>query len=253
MPDESAARKLWRRAKGLSIESIAGADGGQRVAKEFHIPAWLEYETGPFAHQGRAVTAWLGTGGHGILTMATGSGKTLTSLIACWKLQQAQGPLLIVIAAPYVPLVMQWCDEVALFGLDPVNLSDGGGPLERRRQIAAAGRRLAMGLTKAEALVVSPRHPHGRGFPPAAGCDRRQEGPDRRRDAQSRKPVISAFTPELFRLPPRAVGDANPAVRPGGNRQAFRLLRTALLRIHPRRGPSGSALCPTTTMSSAWS
>lgn len=156
MPDEAAARQLWRRAKGLRPEPVDDtAAAGERVKAEFRIPAWLEYETGAFAHQGRAVRAWLETGGRGILAMATGSGKTLTSLIACWKLQQAEGPLLIVIAAPYVPLVMQWCDEVALFGVSATNLSDGAGPSDRRRLISAAGRRLAMGLSTTEILVVS--------------------------------------------------------------------------------------------------
>ena len=155
-PDEGDARRLWRRAKGLAPEwTVDESRAGVRPKAEFQIPPWLQYETGAFAHQGRAVRAWLDTGGRGILAMATGSGKTLTSLIACRKLQQDQGRLLIVIAAPYVPLVMQWCDEVVLFGVTPVNLSDGGGPGERRKQIAAAGRRLAMGLTTVEVLVVS--------------------------------------------------------------------------------------------------
>lgn len=156
MPDEADARRLWRHAKGLRAETEGSpAQAGERDKAEFRIPAWLEYESGPFAHQGRAVKAWLDTGGRGILAMATGSGKTLTSLVACWKLQQAEGPLMIVIAAPYVPLVMQWCDEVALFGIDATNLSDGAGPAERRRLISAAGRRLAMGLSTTEILVVS--------------------------------------------------------------------------------------------------
>ncbi len=156
MPDEADARRLWRRAKGLRSESATDLGGpGVRERAEFSIPVWLNYDTGPFAHQGRAVKAWLETGGRGILAMATGSGKTLTSLVACWKLQQAEGPLMIVIAAPYVPLVMQWCDEVELFGISATNLSNGSGPAERRRLIAAAGRRLAMGLSTTEILVVS--------------------------------------------------------------------------------------------------
>lgn len=156
MPNEADARRLWRRAKGLRPEPVDDTTGtGERAKAEFRIPTWLEYETGAFAHQGRAVKAWLKTGGRGILAMATGSGKTLTSLIACWNLQQAAGPLLIVIAAPYVPLVMQWCDEVALFGISATNLSDGTGPADRRRLISAAGRRLAMGLSTTEVLVVS--------------------------------------------------------------------------------------------------
>lgn len=155
-PDEADARRLWRRAKGLRVEPVDDSmEAGERPNAEFRVPAWLDYDHGPFAHQGRAVNAWLQAGGKGILAMATGSGKTLTSLVACWKLQQAESPLLIVIAAPYVPLLMQWCDEVALFGISATNLSDGAGPAERRRLIAAAGRRLSMELSSIEVLIVS--------------------------------------------------------------------------------------------------
>ncbi|MER8852836.1 DEAD/DEAH box helicase family protein [Mesorhizobium australicum] len=155
-PTEEDAEHLWAKAKrviDLAVppnEQIAVA---QKVG--FHIPDWLEYETGAFKHQGEAVNAWRGADNRGILAMATGSGKTLTSLIACHKLHDVVGQLLIVIAAPYVPLVQQWCDEVALFGVTPRNLSDGSGPAERRRQIGEAGRSLKLKLSQVEVLVVS--------------------------------------------------------------------------------------------------
>jgi superfamily II DNA or RNA helicase len=153
-PDESDARKLWRQARGLKQPE----EGEVPVAaprRAFEIPSWLEYQTGAYQHQGHAVDAWLAAQGRGVLAMATGSGKTLTSLVACHRLHAEATPMLIVVAAPYVPLIMQWCDEIALFGLEPRNLSEAGGPVERRRLINEAGRNLAMGLSRTEALVVS--------------------------------------------------------------------------------------------------
>ncbi len=158
-PTEEEATVLWNRAKKAAapvenpLPTVFG--GPPSPDAGFHIPDWLEYETGPFQHQGAAVQAWLAANRRGILAMATGSGKTLTSLIASYKLHQNVGPLLVVIAAPYVPLVMQWCDEAALFGILPKNLSDGGGPADRRRLIGEAGRNLKLGLSSVEVLVVS--------------------------------------------------------------------------------------------------
>lgn len=155
-PDEAAARRLWRQAKGLTpvAPDERPEEGDEVVTGRFQLPGWLNYDSGPFQHQGRAVDSWLAANGRGVLAMATGSGKTLTALVACWKLHQDVGPLLIVIAAPYVPLVSQWCDEVTPFGVRAYNLT-GVGPTERRKQVGAAGRRLAMGLSEAEVLVVS--------------------------------------------------------------------------------------------------
>lgn len=83
----------------------------------FAIPSKLAWDEGPFAHQGSAVRAWEAAGGRGILAMATGSGKTSASMIAAQRLYQRTGRLLIVVAAPYLPLVNQWADEASAFGL----------------------------------------------------------------------------------------------------------------------------------------
>lgn len=157
-PTEAEATELWRRAKrraGALAEPAVIGGGESALQTGFRIPDWLSWREGPFAHQGRAVDAWLAADGRGILAMATGSGKTLTSLVACHELRARTGPLLIVIAAPYVPLVMQWCEEARLFGVEPRNLTAAGGPAARRREIADAGRRLALGLSDTEVLVVS--------------------------------------------------------------------------------------------------
>ena len=155
-PDENECRRLWRRAHGIP-ETTADETVVARVGAEttFKIPAWLNFRAGDYAHQGAAVDAWREASWRGILEMCTGSGKTLTAMIGAHHLCAEAGPLLIVVAAPYNVLVQQWCGEIELFGLRAVDLTAAGGPKGRDRAIADARRRLKMGLSPSEALVVS--------------------------------------------------------------------------------------------------
>lgn len=124
-------------------------------ASSFEIPSWLRYEDGPYEHQGKAVRAWCENGYRGVLEMATGSGKTISAMICAQKLYSKYSPLLIVIAAPYRPLIQQWCDEIKPFGLDPINLTLMSGQKERATVLSRLRRRLAHGNSKVEAVVVS--------------------------------------------------------------------------------------------------
>ena len=101
---------------------------------QFEIPSHLSYHEGPFSHQGEAVSKWCEAGHRGVLEMATGSGKTITAMICARKLYTNCRPLLIVVAAPYVPLIQQWCEEIESFGIRPINLTEvsGGGGRARR-------------------------------------------------------------------------------------------------------------------------
>lgn len=153
MPEESHAEALWDRAVGRP--TVEGVEHLDALAPRFAIPDWLEWRGGPFGHQGKAVDAWLAANGRGVLAMATGSGKTLTSLVACHELRDKVGPLLVVVAAPYVPLVTQWCEEVRLFGVEPRDMTAAGGPDGRRLDIAEAIRSIKLGRTEVEVLVVS--------------------------------------------------------------------------------------------------
>jgi superfamily II DNA or RNA helicase len=118
------------------------------------IPSGLQWQSGPFAHQGRAVAAWEAAGGKGLLSMATGSGKTVTSLICAARLQDAGAPVLVVVAAPYRPLVEQWADEVRDFGIEPANLARLDGR-ERIRVARDALMRLERKVTQVEAVVMT--------------------------------------------------------------------------------------------------
>ena len=153
-PTEDELRALYSRASGFAeepkpYEPASVAEAG------FVIPGWLRYEDGPFEHQGKAVNAWCEEEYRGVLEMATGSGKTITSMIAANRLYQEYNPLLIVVAAPYVPLIEQWCDEIAPFGLKPVNVTRVGGAAKRANELQKIKRRFRTGLSDVEAVVVS--------------------------------------------------------------------------------------------------
>jgi len=155
-PEEKECRRLWRRAQGFPEETAEETVSARAAGRPgFHIPDWLDYRSGAYAHQGEAVEAWRAAKWRGILEMCTGAGKTLTAMVGAHHLCAEAGPLLIVVAAPYNVLVQQWCGEIELFGLRAVDLTAAGGPKGRDRVIADARRRLHMGLSPSEALVVS--------------------------------------------------------------------------------------------------
>ena len=154
-PTEVDFKALYGRATGLSDQPQEPFEPTPLPKAAFEIPDWLVYEDGPFEHQGKAVRSWCEAGFRGVLEMATGSGKTITSMICAHRLYETHKPLLIVVAAPYVPLIEQWCDEIAPFGITPVNLTTAGGAQQRSRALQQLKRRLRTGLSEVEVVVVS--------------------------------------------------------------------------------------------------
>ncbi len=153
-PTEDDLRALYVRATGIA-EEPALYEPVPVPKTEFVIPSWLRYEDGPFKHEGKAVNAWCETRYRGILEMATGSGKTITSMISAHRLYEERRPLFIVVAAPYVPLIEQWCNEIVPFGIKPVNLTTAGGAAKRARELQKLKRRLRTNLSDVEVIVVS--------------------------------------------------------------------------------------------------
>ncbi|WP_413172678.1 DNA phosphorothioation system restriction enzyme [Anabaena azotica] len=71
-------------------------------------------------YQRQAITSWFANNGRGTLKMATGSGKTITSLaIACELYHQISLQVLLVVC-PYRHLVSQWARECEKFNLQPI-------------------------------------------------------------------------------------------------------------------------------------
>jgi superfamily II DNA or RNA helicase len=149
-PTEDECREIYGQAHQAG-DVIT--DSSRRAV--FSVPTSLNYEEGAYRHQGEAVASWCRANYRGILAMATGSGKTITSLICAHRLYTARQPLLIVIAAPYVPLLNQWCDEVALFGLRPHRMDQAGGETGRVRLLTRLRRRLSSHTSDVEVIVVS--------------------------------------------------------------------------------------------------
>lgn len=153
-PTEENLNELYLRASSYARRTSAVHPS---QVERFEIPPWLRYEEGPFDHQGKAVRAWCEAGHNGILEMATGSGKTIAAMICSYRLYESSKPLLVVVAAPYVPLIQQWCDEIVTFGIRPINLTEANGPRGRAQALGRLRRRLQSGASDVETVVVSHR------------------------------------------------------------------------------------------------
>lgn len=103
-----------------------------RRERLLRIPDGIEWKSGPYAHQGQAVTAWEEgeQPERGVVAMVTAGGKTITALICATRAQNRMGerPFLVVISAPSIPLIMQWRDEVRKFGVMPITPTLGSNP-----------------------------------------------------------------------------------------------------------------------------
>ena len=155
-PTEDDFRNLYRKAvRTTNARYPQHAPSHRSERRGFAIPATLRYTHGPFKHQGEAVDAWCAAGHRGVLEMATGSGKTITAMICAHKLHAISQPLLVVVAAPYIPLIEQWCDEIAAFNIAPVNLTAVSGARARARELGTVKRRLRTKISDIEVLVVT--------------------------------------------------------------------------------------------------
>lgn len=120
------------------------------------VPDYINYTDGTYSFQGEAVTKWKNNQYSGILAMATGSGKTITSLIAASKLAEETESLLIVVAAPYIPLVEQWADEVRKFALEPVELYKfGKNAKDKIKEIRRLIRLLDNKQSKLKVIIIT--------------------------------------------------------------------------------------------------
>lgn len=84
-----------------------------QTIKEPHFPD--KYPDGARPYQIQAYEAWLKNGKQGIFAMATGTGKTITSLNCALQEYKNDGVYQLLILVPTIALVEQWIDEIALF------------------------------------------------------------------------------------------------------------------------------------------
>lgn len=70
-------------------------------------------------HQQNALMKWKANDYKGILKLATGSGKTITSIYGAVKIFETFGRLAFVVAVPYNELAGQWVENLKVFGISP--------------------------------------------------------------------------------------------------------------------------------------
>lgn len=140
-------------AEKLREYLVDGATYG-RVIPTLKIPSWLNYTMGDFAHQGKAVKAWRENGGRGVFSIATGGGKTLTSLVAAALTAWEEEKLLLVIAVPTIALLDQWAMDVKEFGVKSINTA-GMGSAKVAQEINNAVRNLKIRASKTEVIVIT--------------------------------------------------------------------------------------------------
>ncbi len=123
-----------------------------KAPQQLRIPGYLKYTKGEYAHQGEAVEKWFQSSCKGIFSIATGGGKTITSLIGASKLNEQKDRLFTIVAVPTTPLVEQWSRDVQEFGVTPIRSSKRS---ELRKLISQAARALRQGSSKSEILVIT--------------------------------------------------------------------------------------------------
>lgn len=84
------------------------------------------YPTGAFDYQIEAYKNWVKNDYSGIFAMATGTGKTITSLNCVLEEYKKKGVYRVLILVPTIDLVNQWVKEVKLFNYENVYIVNSG-------------------------------------------------------------------------------------------------------------------------------
>jgi superfamily II DNA or RNA helicase len=103
---------LWRR---LTEKKSERNPDGEAIPKVPTTYKGTEFRLAP--HQRDALNAWKSRDFRGILSMATGSGKTVTAIYGAVKLFEKTRRLFVIVAVPYQALGDQWVEELSTFGI----------------------------------------------------------------------------------------------------------------------------------------
>lgn len=121
--------RLWgNKTEGLEVIDIPQSVKQKLLSykKEFPLkPVNKSSKIEPRAYQKEAINALKNNAWQGILEMATGTGKTITSLLAMSQYREQNGRAFLLIFAPFTHLVDQWADELKKFDIKYVTLCYG--------------------------------------------------------------------------------------------------------------------------------
>ncbi len=108
----------------------------------------------PFDYQEEAYDAWVKNGHRGIFAMATGTGKTITSLNCALHEYEKTGMYQMLILVPTIALVDQWKDEVKSFGFSNVIEVSSANP-EWRKKLTQLKNNIKFTKAKVNFVIVS--------------------------------------------------------------------------------------------------
>ncbi len=106
-------------------------------------------------YQKKAIRTWSENGGQGVWAMATGTGKTFTSLTLASLVAEKNSPLVIIVICPFLNLCKQWMREMAAFGLRPLACYEGKARWQPKFE--EGYQRLSTGLATVHAIVTTNR------------------------------------------------------------------------------------------------
>jgi len=122
-----------------------------QTVKEPHFP--YKYPDGARPYQVEAYEKWLQNGKQGIFAMATGTGKTITSLNCALQEYQQDGLYQLLILVPTIALVEQWIEEIAQFDFKNLITVFSENP-QWRQQIAKLEDKVSRGK-KVNFVIIS--------------------------------------------------------------------------------------------------
>lgn len=90
-------------------------ESSYKVCEDIDIEPHFPYPSGPREYQKIAFENWKNNGQKGLFAMATGTGKTITSLNCLFEIYQRKGYYKAIILVPTITLVNQWEQECRKF------------------------------------------------------------------------------------------------------------------------------------------
>lgn len=118
---------LWHNnTNGLNIIEIPDTVKKKMLTYKSKFPETSKTtEAKPRPYQEDAINELVKNNWHGIFEMATGTGKTITSLLAANKFYKSNGRMFLVIVVPFTHLVEQWKKECLKFQFSDITLCFG--------------------------------------------------------------------------------------------------------------------------------
>lgn len=140
-------------------ESIYSEELGSKIRKlkrnlGKYKPITPEFPSGHKArpYQEEAVRKWIAKDYRGLFEMATGTGKTITGLLASVELMKKQGRIFLLVLVPTISLGEQWMEEVKGFNYQDVVLVSSTNP-GWTSELQAGINSFKMGTAQAMAVI----------------------------------------------------------------------------------------------------